>query len=72
MDGPAAPSDLRALLPAADRISCLHRALSWRRLVEDVPLRAVDPAFVRSYAEWLLVATDPDPYTAAVEDRHAR
>ena len=65
-------ADLRALLPAADRLSCLHRALSWRRLVEDVPLDVVEPEYVRSYAEWLLVATDPDPYTAAVEDQHAR
>ncbi len=64
--------DLRALLPAADRVSCLHRALSWRRLVEDVPLGVVDPEYVRAYAEWLLVATDPDAYTAAVEDRHVR
>jgi hypothetical protein len=65
-------ADLEALLPAADRVSCLHRALSWRRLVEDVPLGVVDPEYVRSYAEWLLIATDPDPYTAAVEDRHVR
>jgi len=58
-------TDLRALLPAADRVSCLHRALSWRRLVADVPLRVVDPDYRRSHAEWLLTATDPDPFMRA-------
>ena len=35
-------ADLAALLPAADRLSCLHRAESWARLQRDVPLRVVD------------------------------
>ncbi|MBR7743207.1 phosphotransferase [Phycicoccus sp. BSK3Z-2] len=54
--------DLRALLPAADRLSALHRVLSWQRLVDDVPLHAVPDLYRRAAAEWLLVATDPDPY----------
>ncbi len=36
---------LAALLPAADRLSCLHRAESWARLQRDVPLRVVDEDF---------------------------
>ena len=34
--------------------------------------RHVAPEFARACAEWLLVATDPDPSGGAVEDRHAR
>lgn len=56
---------LRALLPAADRISCLHRAESWRRLIGDVPFRCVDEPFQRSVTEWLVDATAPDPYASA-------
>ncbi|MBM6404844.1 phosphotransferase [Phycicoccus sp. CSK15P-2] len=56
---------LRALLPSADRVSCLHRALSWQRLVDDVPVSAVDPGHVRAAADWLLVATDTDPFARA-------
>ncbi len=33
---------LRALLPAAERIGCLHRSESWRRLLDAVPLETVD------------------------------
>ncbi len=58
---------LAALLPAADRISCLHRAESWARLMRDVPLRVVDRDFVRSAVEWVVDAAAPDPYAAAVE-----
>jgi hypothetical protein len=62
-------AELRALLPAADRVSGLHRALSWRRLVEDVPLAAVQPAeYARAHVEWLLVATADDPYARATQD----
>lgn len=61
---------LRELLPAADRVSCLHRALSWERLVADVPLSAVQPPeYARASLEWLLVATDPDPWARATRDR---
>ncbi|GGL32282.1 phosphotransferase [Phycicoccus endophyticus] len=52
---------LRALLPAADRVSALHRSVSWRRLLDDVPLAAVDPAHRRAAVSWLLVATAADP-----------
>ena len=57
---------LHALMPAADRISCLHRAESWRRLIDDVPLGCVDERFQRSVTEWLVDATAPDPYASAI------
>ncbi|KGN33967.1 hypothetical protein N802_08395 [Knoellia sinensis KCTC 19936] len=57
---------LHALLPAADRLSCLHRAESWRRLIADVPLSRVGDDFVRAATEWLVDATAPDPYASAV------
>ena len=56
---------LRALLPHAERLSCLHRAESWRRLQADVPLHRVDEDFLRSVPEWLLDAAAPDPYASA-------
>ena len=56
---------LRALLPAADRISCLHRAESWRRLIADVPFSCVDEPFQRTVTEWLVDATALDPYASA-------
>ncbi|KGN38343.1 phosphotransferase [Knoellia subterranea] len=56
---------LRGLMPAADRISCLHRAESWRRLIADVPLECVDERFRRSVTEWLIDATAPDPFSSA-------
>jgi hypothetical protein len=58
---------LAALLPAADRLSCLHRAESWARLQRDVPLRVVDEDFVRSAVEWVVDAAAPDPYASAVD-----
>ncbi len=57
---------LRALLPDAERISCLHRAESWRRLQADVPVERVDETFLRSVPEWLVDAAAPDPYASAV------
>lgn len=57
---------LRALVPAADRLSCLHRAASWSRLQDDVPPAVVDEPFRRSVAEWLVDATAPDPYASGV------
>lgn len=54
------------LLPHADRLSCLHRAESWRRLQADVPVSAVGAPFLRSVPEWLVDATAPDPYASAV------
>jgi hypothetical protein len=57
---------LRALLPDADRLSCLHRAESWRRLQADVPVERVDGPFLRSVPEWLVDAAAPDPYSSAV------
>ncbi len=59
-------STLRALLPDAERISCLHRAESWRRLQADVPVERVDETFLRSVPEWLVDAAAPDPYASAV------
>ena len=58
--------DLAALLPAAERLSCLHRAESWARLQRDVPLRVVDDEFVRSAVEWVVDAAAPDPYASGV------
>lgn len=58
-------ADLRRLLPAAERLSCLHRAESWRRLQWDNPLERVRGDFERAVADWLLVATAEDPARAA-------
>ncbi|WP_392543089.1 hypothetical protein [Oryzobacter telluris] len=58
--------ELVALLPAADRLSCLHRAESWRRLQADVPVSCVEGPFLRTVAEWLLDAAAVDPYASAV------
>jgi len=57
---------LRELLTDAERISCLHRAESWRRLQADVPVGRVDEPFLRSVPEWLVDAAAPDPYASAV------
>ena len=57
---------LRDLLTDADRISCLHRAESWRRLQADVPVGRVDEPFLRSVPEWLVDAAAPDPYASAI------
>ena len=57
---------LRGLLDDADRISCLHRAESWRRLQADVPVERVDEPFLRSVPEWLVDAAASDPYASAV------
>jgi Phosphotransferase enzyme family len=57
---------LRGLLADAERISCLHRAESWRRLQADVPVTRVDEPFLRSVPEWLVDAAAPDPYASAV------
>jgi hypothetical protein len=57
---------LRGLLADADRVSCLHRAESWRRLQADVPVGRVDEPFLRSVPEWLVDASAPDPYASAV------
>jgi hypothetical protein len=59
-------STLRDLLADAERISCLHRAESWRRLQGDVPVTRVDEPFLRSVPEWLVDAAAPDPYASAV------
>jgi len=57
---------LRGLLADADRISCLHRAESWRRLQGDVPVGRIDESFLRSVPEWLVDAAAPDPYASAI------
>ncbi len=59
-------STLRDLLADAERISCLHRAESWRRLQADVPVERVDEPFLRSVPEWLVDAAAPDPYASAI------
>ena len=56
---------LTALVPAADRLSCLHRALSWARLHDDVLPEVVDEAYRRSPVEWVVDAAAPDPYASA-------
>ncbi len=58
------PGQLRSLLPAAERLSCLHRAETWRRLQADVPLACVDEEWVDAPAYWLTAACSPDPYLA--------
>jgi hypothetical protein len=59
-------STLRDLLADAERVSCLHRAESWRRLQADVPVTRVDEPFLRSVPEWLVDAAAPDPYASAI------
>ncbi len=59
-------STVRTLLADAERISCLHRAESWRRLQADVPVTRVDEPFLRSVPEWLVDAAAPDPFASAV------
>lgn len=58
-------AELRALLPAAERISCLHRAESWRRLQAEVPPGRVDAGWRDTAYTWLATAAAPDPYAAA-------
>ena len=59
------PQALRDLLPAAERLSCLHRAECWRRLQADVPARCIPGTSRRSVPEWLVDAVAPDPFVAA-------
>jgi hypothetical protein len=59
-------ASLADLLPAADRLSCLHRAESWTRLQRDVPRRVVDEDFLRTPIEWVVDAAALDPYASAV------
>ncbi|WP_299447451.1 phosphotransferase [uncultured Phycicoccus sp.] len=61
----ADPAALRRLLPEAERISCLHRAESWRRLQADVPVSVVDEDYVHAVVEWLRIAAAEDPYAEA-------
>jgi aminoglycoside/choline kinase family phosphotransferase len=56
--------ELRRLLPAAERMSCLHRAESWRRLMADVPLDVVEDEWLDAAGYWLLAASAADPYAA--------
>ena len=60
------PVALRRLLPAAERISCLHRAESWRRLQADVPLSVVDEDYAGAVVEWLRIAAAEEPYAEAI------
>jgi hypothetical protein len=62
----APPAALRRLLPAAERVSCLHRAESWRRLIADVPIEVVPEQFRAAPKEWLLTALAPDPFEDAM------
>ncbi|GAA4391561.1 hypothetical protein GCM10023153_09670 [Ornithinibacter aureus] len=57
---------LTQLLPAAERISCLHRAESWSRLQRDVPVHVVEQAWVRSVIEWVVDAAAQDPYASSL------
>jgi hypothetical protein len=58
----ASARDLRRLLPAAERMSCLHRAESWHRLMADVPPKVVPEEFRDAPRHWLLAATAEDPF----------
>lgn len=49
----ATPTALRALLPAARRLSAIHRALSWRRVLDAVPIGAVDPEWHDGESWWI-------------------
>lgn len=63
--GVASPAELWRAVAAAERIGCLHRAESWRRLMSDVPLESVPEEFRDAPRHWLLVATSADPFVAA-------
>lgn len=63
--GVASASELRRAVTAAERIGCLHRAESWRRLMADVPLESVPEHLHAVIAFWLRAATSPDPYAAS-------
>lgn len=54
----APSSALRALLPAADRLAGLHRAISWRRLLDQVPITAVPADWHDSERWWLMGGSD--------------
>lgn len=62
-DDLAPSSDLAAAVTAAERIGCLHRAQSWRRLMADVPVDVL-AEHAQAPARWLLAACAPDPYAA--------
>lgn len=47
---------LRDLLPAARRLSCLHRAQSWFRLMNEAPLECIDERHRPATSAWLLRA----------------
>lgn len=61
-------TDLRRLLPAAERLSCLHRAESWRRLMADVPLSTIPDDYLDAPAYWLQAACSIDPYVWTCEN----
>ena len=58
------PAELRRVVGAAERISCLHRAECWRRLMSGVPLEVVPEGLRDVMAYWLRAATSGDPYAA--------
>ena len=60
--------ELRAVLSAAERLSCLHRAESWRRLMADVPVECIPADWLDAPASWLLSAVAEDPYVDAMSD----
>lgn len=62
--GELSVDDVIALMPAADRLRCLHRAECWRRLIADVPAEAVPEQWRGSVATWVRLATAPDPFEA--------
>lgn len=46
-------NSLRALLPAARRLSPIHGALSWRRVLDAVPINAVEPEWHEGESWWI-------------------
>jgi len=56
------------VLSAAERLSCLHRAESWRRLMADVPVECIPADWLDAPASWLLSAVAEDPYVDAMSD----
>ncbi len=64
----ATTAELRQWLPAAERLSCLHRAESWRRVMADVPFETVPEDVRDAPASWLLTAVAEDPYDDAMRE----
>ena len=56
----ASPTALRTAVPVARVVAGVHRALSWRRLLDEVPIEAVEPDWRDAESWWLTEYAGPD------------